>query len=156
MRDNATMTATTWRRTRRAAPSRGSPSAALLAATILLAQCGVALPEDATVPPPPANYGTLIANALKKAFKNLPTYSNFQISPLRWVHAETGWNWLTCLRYDDHGVTRYYSFFIAGGSIVNSRYDVRTDRCAAQQYVPFDITTGNVGSPTPFTQQPIY
>jgi hypothetical protein len=155
VRDNATMTATTWRRARPAAPAPGSPIAVLLAATILLAQCGVALPEDATVPPPPANYGVLIANSLK-GFKSLPNYSNFQISPLRWVHAETGWNWLTCLRYDDHGATRFYAFFIAGNSIVNSRYDVRTDRCAAQQYVPFDVTTGNVGSPTPFYQQPIY
>jgi hypothetical protein len=155
MRDNATMTATTWRCARRAAASPGPPIAALLAATILLAQCGVALPEDATLPPPPANYGKLIAN-LVKTFKNLPNYTNFQISPLRWVHAETGWNWLACVRYEDRGATRFYAFFIGGDSIVNSRYDVRIDGCAAQQYVPFDITTGTVGSPTPFYQQPIY
>jgi hypothetical protein len=155
MQDNATMTATTWRRVFRSAPSPGLPAAALLAASMLLAQCGVALPEDATLPPPPANYGALVAKSLP-AFKNLPNYSNFQISPLRWVHAETGWNWLTCLRYTDHGATRYYSFFVAGNSIVNDRYDVRTDQCPAQQYVPFDATTGTVGSPTPFTQQPIY
>ncbi len=157
------MKATTWRRARRAAPSPALPAGALLSGALLagaavLAQCAAALPEDVTqtaLPAPPANYGALISKALK-GFKNLATYSNFQISSPRWVHAETGWNWLACLRYDDHGVTRFYSFFIAGDDVVNARYDVRTDRCPAQQYVPFDITTGTVGMPTPFTQQPIY
>ena len=155
MRDNATMKATTWRQGRRAAQSPALPAAALLAAAFVLAQCSSALPEDVTQPAPPPNYGALIAKALKD-FKNLANYSNFQISSPRWVHAETGWNWLACLRYDDHGITRFYSFFIDGNSIVTQRYDVRTDRCPAQQYVPFDITTGTVGSPTQFTQQPIY
>lgn len=129
--------------------------AVLFAAAIVLAQCSSLPAADPTQPMPPANYGTLVANALK-AFKNIATYSNIQISPVRWVHVETGWNWLTCVRYEDHGATRFYSFFIDGNSIVNARYDVRTDQCAAQQYVPFDITTGTVGRPTPYTQQPIY
>jgi len=149
------MKATTWRQPRRPARSSAVWAAALLAAGAILAQCGVALPQEATQPVPPANYGALIVKALK-AFKNLASYSNFQISPLRWVHAETGWNWLTCLRYDDHSATRFYSFFIAGDSIVNERYDVRTDQCTAQQYAPFDVTTGTVGSSTPLVQQPIY
>jgi len=155
MRDNATMKATTWRRARRAAQSPAVRTTSLLIAATMLTQCSAVLPEDPTQPTPPANYGALISTTLK-SFKNLASYSNFQISPLRWVHAETGWSWLTCLRYDDHGVARFYSFFIAGNSIVNARYDVRTDRCAAQQYVPFDVTTGTVGLPTQFSQQPIY
>lgn len=155
MRDNATMKATTWQRARRAAPLPALPAVALLAAATLLAQCTVALPEDTAQPAPPVNYGALVAKSLKN-FKNLTNYSNFQISAPRWVHAETGWNWLACLRYDDHGVTRFYAFFIDGDKIVNARYDVRTDACPAQQYVPYDITTGTVGMPTQFTQQPIY
>jgi hypothetical protein len=155
MRDNATMKATTWQRACRALRSPALPVVALLTAATLLAQCAVALPEDVAQLAPPANYGALIANSLK-SFKNLTSYGNFQISPPRWVHVETGWNWLACLRYDDQGVTRFYSFFIDGDKIVNARYDVRTDRCPAQQYVPFDITTGTVGVPTQFTRQPIY
>lgn len=154
MRHNGTMKATTWRPARRTATPPALQAAALLAISVL-AQCTALPPEDPTQPAPPANYRALIAAALK-GFKAFASYSNFQISPPRWVHAETGWSWLTCVRYDDHGLTRFYSFFIEGNSIVNSRYDVRMDRCAAQQYLPFDITTGTVGSPTQFTQQPIY
>jgi hypothetical protein len=129
--------------------------AVLLAAAIMLAECSAVPAENMAAGAPPANYGRVVADALKK-FKGYSSYSNFQISPLRWVHAETGWNWLTCLRYNDHGVTRFYSFFIDGDSIVNARYDARTDQCAVQQYVPFDVATGTVNSPTPLSQQPIY
>jgi hypothetical protein len=147
------MRATTWRRSR--TTLRVPRIAALLAVAIMLAECSAVPAENLAEQAPPTNYGRLIADAMKK-FKDYSRLSDFQISPPRWVHAETGWNWLTCLRYTDHGATRYYSFFVAGNSIVNDRYDVRTDQCPAQQYVPFDATTGTVGSPTPFTQQPIY
>lgn len=121
----------------------------------MLAGCSAVPAENLAEQAPPANYGRVVADAVRK-FKDYSSYSNFQISQPRWVHAETGWNWLTCLRYTDHGATRFYSFFISGDSIVNARYDVRTDQCPAQQYVPFDVINGNVGSPTPFSQQPIY
>lgn len=126
-----------------------------LTALIPLAQCTYLPPEIPTEPAPPAQYGALISTALKD-FKNFTGYSNFQISNLRWVHAPAGWSWLACLRYDDHGRARYYSFFIADNKVVDERYDVRTDQCAAQQYVPFDVSTGTVGAPTPILQQPIY
>lgn len=155
MRDNGTMTATTWRSAGGMAKSRVLLAAALLAAPIVLAQCSSALPEDPTQPAPPANYGARIAAALR-GFKNFASYSNLQISPLRWVHAATGWSWLTCVRYNDNGLARFYAFFIDSNAIVNARYDVRTDQCAAQQYVPFDVTTGAVRAPTAISQQPIY
>jgi hypothetical protein len=147
------MRATTWQKAR--TMSRMRRVAVLFAAAMMLAACSSVPAADPAQPAPPANYGELIANALKK-FKTFSSYTDFQISPLRWVHAETGWNWLTCLRYEDHGATRFYAFFLDRDSIANARYDVRTDRCAAQQYVPFDITTGTVGRSTPFSQQPIY
>ena len=77
--------------------------------------------------PPPPNYGVLVANTLK-GFKDFSSYGNFQISGLRWVHVATGWNWLVCVRYVDHGQRRTYSFFIKDNVVVNGRYDVRTDR----------------------------
>ena len=121
----------------------------------MLVQCTALTPEDATQPVPPPNYGVLVANVLK-TFKGYAAYSNFQISSLRWVHATTGWSWLTCVRYDDRGRSHFYSFFLDDKSVINARYDVRTDQCDAQQYVPFDIATGTVGSPTAVLRQPIY
>jgi hypothetical protein len=128
--------------------------AALLAACALLEQCSAVPVESAAAPPPPSNYG-MLANAVK-GFKSFASYSDFEISAPRWVHAETGWNWLVCLRYEDHGQRRYYAVFFQGDSVVNSRYDVITDRCRAQQYVPIDLTTGTIKSPPPVPQQPIH
>ncbi len=147
------MKATPWQRLRM--EFFVSRVAALFAASIMLAQCSAVLPADSAQPPPPLGYGRLIADALKK-FKDFSRYSNFQISGLRWVQAATGWNWLICVRYDERGLVRFYSFFIDGNTIANARYDVRTDRCAVQQYEPFDVTTGIVGSATQPLQQPIY
>jgi hypothetical protein len=147
------MRAATWQRIR---TKRLPQAAALLAAVITLAACSSVPIENPTESAPPTNYGKAIAEALRK-FKDYSTYRNLQISGLRWVHAATGWNWLICVRYDDRGLPRYYAFFLDDNTIVNARYDVRTDHCPEQQYVPFDVTTGTVGVPTPAaTQQPIY
>ena len=101
------------------------------------------------------NLRAMAADALRK-FTGYATYSNFEISGPRWVHATTGWSWLVCVRYNDGGHPRFYSFFIDGNKVVNQRYDIVTDQCGLQPYVPFDATTGTIGSPTPFQQQPIY
>ena len=131
--------------------------AVVFALAIMLAQCSsVPARENPTEPAAPANYGKVIADALKK-FKDFSSYSNFQISNLRWVDEATiGWSWLICVRYDDRGITRFYSFFLESDKVANARYDVRTDRCPTQQYVPFDVRTGTAGMPTPPAQQPIY
>lgn len=121
----------------------------------MLAACSSVPADNPSEPPPPANYGRVVAGALKK-FKDFQSYSNFQISGLRWVHAATGWSWLICVRYDEGGLARFYSFFLDGDTVANARYDVRTDRCPAQQYAPFDVTTGTIGAPTHAVQQPIY
>jgi hypothetical protein len=128
---------------------------ALFAALIVLAGCSAVSLQDSAEPAAPPIYGKLVSDALKR-FKDYANYSNFEISAARWVHAPTGWNWLICVRYNDGGRERYYSFFIDNHAVVNQRYDIVTDQCAQQQYVPFDATTGNVGSPTPARQQPIY
>jgi hypothetical protein len=152
------MKATTWRhlRPRRVrAKSCLLRAAALLAAVVVLAQCTAVPPDDPAQPAPPGDYGKIVADALKK-FKDFSSYGGFQISALRWVHAETGWSWLTCVRYSDHGRQVFYSFFINGNAISNARYDVRTDHCAAQQYLPFDVNSGTIGSSTPTVQSPLY
>jgi hypothetical protein len=156
----------------RAHPSASSGqsvmTAAVLAASLTLAQCAAVPVENAAQPVPPANYGALIAKELKK-FKGFADYSSFEISGLRWVDVATGRSWLACVRYLEHGHQRYYSFFIQDGAITHMRYDVRTDQCVAQQYVPFDLATGTVAaamspqqpgpgpsSPSLLFQQPIY
>jgi hypothetical protein len=162
------MKAATWRSPGWTAHSGKSPTAAVLAASIMLAQCAAVPVENATQPAPPATYGLLIANQLK-TFKGFADYSSFAISGLRWIDTATGWSWLACVRYLDHGRQRYYSFFIKDAAVVNSRYDVRTDQCPAQQYAPFDVATGTVAaavipeqpapgplSPAMMLQQPIY
>jgi hypothetical protein len=128
---------------------------ALFAALLILADCSSVPLLDSAEPAATPPYGTLVSDALKK-FKDYANYSNFEISGARWVHSITGWNWLVCVRYDDGGHQRFYSFFIENNKVANQRYDIVTDQCAAQQYVPFDATTGTVGSPTPVRQQPIY
>ncbi len=150
------MKATTWR------------GAALVTAALLLAACSaVAVSQNAAPEAAPANYGVVVAAALR-GFNGYPGYSNFEISPPRRVHAVTGWNWLACVRYIDRGQRRTYAFFIDNGAVVNSRYGVVTDQCGTQQYWPFDPATGIVTAPapapipqqptwpTPTLQQPIY
>jgi hypothetical protein len=155
IREDETMKATKWRRGARLPKRRVSQTVALFAASIALAHCTAVPPEDPTQPVPPENYGALVSTTLK-GFKGFPDYRDFGISGLRWVHAASGWNWLTCVRYVDHGQQRFYAFFINGNSVVNARYDVRTDQCAAQQYQPFDAAAGAIRSPAPPPQQPIY
>jgi hypothetical protein len=128
---------------------------ALIAALILLVDCSAVPLQNAAEPAAPPQYGKLISDALRK-FKDYVTYSNFEISGPRWVHASSGWSWLVCVRYSDSQRQRFYSFFIDNNAIVNQRYDIITDQCAVQQYLPFDATTGTIGSPTPMRQQPIY
>jgi hypothetical protein len=152
------MKATTWRRLRaKQAHARSCVLrvAALLGATVILAQCAAVPPDDPAQPVPPADYGKIAADALKK-FKDFSGYTDFQISAPRWVHAATGWSWLTCVRYNDRGRRVFYSFFIDNNAIVNARYDVRTDQCTAQQYVPLDVNSGTIGSPGSIVQSPLY
>ena len=161
------MTATTWRRSR-ALANTGLQLAALLSADLVLAQCSAVPLANGTQPAPPANYGPPVGAALRQ-FKGFADYSDFQISGLRWVHTTGGWTWLACVRFADHGHHRFYAFFLDGGQVTSSRYDVRTDQCPAQQYAPFNPATGAFsapmtaapppgGTPQPsFTlQQPIY
>jgi hypothetical protein len=144
---------------RAAAPNRrlraGVWPAALFAALIMLADCSAVPLMDSAQPAVSPQYGALVSDALKK-FKGYTSYSDFEISAPRWVHATTGWSWLVCVRYNDGGRQRFYSFFIDGNKMVDQRYDIVVDQCGRQQYVPFDATTGAIGSPTPVQQQPIY
>jgi hypothetical protein len=146
------MTATTWRRGRVSAIT-GLQYAALVSAALMVAQCSAVPLDNGTQPGPPANYGVLVAATLR-GFKDFANYSNFQISGLRWVHAANGWSWLACVRFADHGRQRFYAFFLDNSAVISSRYDVRTDRCPAQQYAPLDPATGTIAAPS-MAQPPV-
>ena len=139
------MTATTWRH-RRALVSTGLRLTMLMSAALALAQCSAVPLTSATQPPPPANYGASVATTLRGT-KGFAGYSDFQISGLRWAHSANGWNWLACVRFVDRGRRHFYTLFLDTGGVISSRYDVRTDQCAAQQYAPLDLATGTIAAP---------
>jgi len=129
--------------------------AVLAAALTFLASCTALPANDPTQPLAPDNYGVVISNALKK-FKDFATYANFEISSLRWVHTTSGWSWLACVRYDDHEHRRTYAFFVKDNAVVDARYNVMADACGSQQYIPFDATTGAIGSAALGAPSPLY
>jgi hypothetical protein len=111
--------------------------------------------EIPTIGPDPT-YNKLVATYLNGIFKDRSAYEAFEISDYRWVHTIKGWNWLTCVRFQDHGHTRVYAVFLKETAVVNSRYAVLTDGCAAPAYVPFDLMMGAGGATGPGALAPLH
>jgi hypothetical protein len=117
----------------------------LLLPLVLLGCSSVALPQteappQTDAPPAEANaaaFHKIIAEYLKDTFKQIETYDSFEISDARWVHTGKGWNWLTCIRFQDRSHIRTYAVFIQTDKVVDSRYAVITDGCGGQAYAPF-------------------
>jgi hypothetical protein len=132
-------------------------AALLLALTLLPACSGIALPQEE---PPAAGvdpaYTKLVADHIRATFKNYASYEAYEISGTRWVHGLRGWNWLSCVRFQDHGRYRTYAVFSKDGAVVDSRYSVRTDECELQAYAPFDALSGGVRSMSFGASGPIY
>ncbi len=91
---------------------------------------------------PDPGYRQLVANLVKSTFKNSSSYTMFEISEFRWVHAVSGWSWLTCLRFQDQGHQRTYAVFIKDKAVVDSHFAVVTDACDAVAYAPLDLPPG--------------
>ncbi len=98
---------------------------------------------------PDPTYSKLVATHLNGIFKDRSAYDAFEISDYRWVHTTKGWNWLTCVRFQDHGHRRVYAVFLKETAVVDSHYAVLTDGCAAPAYAPFDLmmSTGSMTGP---------
>lgn len=127
----------------------------------LLPGCSeIAQSSDATTqslpPPAPPAYAALAAKHLQSAFKDRTPYDGFEISNVRWVLANGGRSWLTCVRFRDRGHPRSYAIFIQNNIVVDARYAVETDDCEKQAFTQFDLTTGELGRPTVPTQAPLY
>lgn len=137
---------------------QGAACATLLLALAFLPGCSdLAMPKEAspTAGAPDSTFHELIANHFKTTFKDRASYDTFEISGVRWVHANKGWSWLTCVRFHDQGHPRTYALFIKDSAVVDSRYAVRTDACDTQTYVPFNamgvVMPSSIGA-----QEPLY
>ena len=86
---------------------------------------------------PDPTYNKLVAEHIKDTFKDYASYDAFEISQYRWVHSIKGWDWLTCVRFQDKGRRLTYALFIKQKEIIEYRYAVETDGCGAQTYSPF-------------------
>ena len=131
-----------------------------IGALILLASSGctqIAQPSEAATPPleQPA-YAAVAAKYLSSTMANRDTFENFEISGLRWVHGLKGWSWLACVHFVDRGHLRTYALFIENDAVIDGRYAVQSDSCAAQSYTPFDVVTGVLGRPTAPRQPALY
>jgi hypothetical protein len=137
---------------------RHAAHAALVFALTLLPACSeIALPqEEAPAAGVDPAYTKVIADHIRATFKGYASYEAYEISGSRWVHGLRGWNWLTCVRFQDHGRYRTYAVFIKDGAVVESRYSVRTDECELQAYAPFDALRGGAGSIGFGASGPIY
>jgi hypothetical protein len=116
-----------------------------------LAQSSETAPAGAAPP-----YVSLAAKYLQSTMKDPAAYDDFEISGLRWVHSITGWSWLACVHFHDHGHLRSYALFIQDAAVVDGRFAVETDACEAQNYTPFDAVTGVLGRPTAPVQPALY
>ena len=117
---------------------RRTAHAALLLPFLLLGCSALSLPrEDAPESGPDPTYNKLVAEHIKDTFKDYASYDAFEISQYRWVHSIKGWDWLTCVRFQDKGRRLAYALFIKQKEIIEYRYAVETDGCDAQTYSPF-------------------
>jgi hypothetical protein len=139
------------RRYRRPWSVQRAVCAALLLAAVgwsgSLAGCsGIAAPNEEAPPlAPDPGFRDVIATHLKGVLKNYSVYQPFEISDPRWVRTMKGWNWLTCVRFQDRGRARIYAVFLGDSNkVVDSRYAVLTDNCDAQTYYQFERMYGGL------------
>jgi hypothetical protein len=135
----------------RAATRFAPVSAAILTLCLSgwLAACSglAATGEEIPAVGPDPSYNALVARHLSGLFKDKASgYDSFEISDYRWTRTIKGWNWLTCVRFLDHGHPRVYAVYIRGNDVVDSHYAVVSDGCGTLTYLPFDAFTGANGS----------
>ena len=146
-------------RPRRSLPHAG---AAVMLALVLTGCSELALSTEAA----PAGGGVagsvdpgadaLVTNRLRAVFKDRAAYQAFELAGSRWVHTLKGWDWLACVRFQDHGHQRFYAVFVKDGAVTDDRYAVETDACQTQSYVPIDLGVGTMRPAAFGIQQPIY
>ena len=63
----------------------------------------------------------------------------FEISGIRWIHAQIGWAWLACLKANYRNRPVYYAIFIQQEYVVDARSGVAIDQCRNQNFTPFHV-----------------
>jgi len=118
--------------------------AALVLMSVALAGCDNFATSNQAVPElgPDPSYPDVVANYLESTFKDYRSYEAFEISGPRWVHSFQGWNWLICVRFQDHARRRSYTLLFNGSSIIDSHYATQTDQCGTQTYAVFEQMRG--------------
>lgn len=144
-----------WSRFRGSAARRRRFYAILLLGAAL-GGCSEIARTDADPPQAEPPVASLAAGFMQSSFKDRSMLEGFEISQPRWVHSLVGWSWIACVRFREQGRQRSYTLFIQNNAIVDSRYSVETDACAAQTYSPFDVDSGTLGRPTPPRQPALY
>ena len=81
---------------------------------------------------------SIILKKVQTVFTDRAAYQGFEVSDYRWVRALSGYNWLACVRFQDHGRPRLFAVFLKGDAVVDTRFAVETDNCHQRAYVPLD------------------
>jgi len=133
-------------------------AALLLLAAAALAGCGglASTSEETPVTGPDPASNKVVANYLNTTFKDRTLYNAFEISDSRWVHTIKGWNWVTCIRFQDHGHPRIYAIFIKANAIIDARYAVQTDGCDTPNYTSFDLMAAASSGAIPGALEPLH
>jgi hypothetical protein len=111
--------------------------------------------SDATPVPLEPAYLSWIAGRLKSQFKKPPN-AGLELSEPRWLLSNNGWSWVACARFQDQGYRRSYVIYFDAKAVIDSRYAVLSDGCAAQTYTPFDLETAKLVPQAVGTQGPVY
>jgi hypothetical protein len=133
-------------------------AALLLLAAAALAGCSglASTSEETPVTGPDPASNKVVANYLNATFKDRTLYNAFEISDSRWVHTVKGWNWITCIRFQDHGHPRIYAIFIKANAIIDARYAVQTDGCDTPNYTSFDLMAAASSGASPGALEPLH
>jgi hypothetical protein len=133
-------------------------AALLLLAAVALAGCSglASTSEETPVTGPDPASNKVVANYLNATFKDRALYNAFEISDSRWVHTVKGWNWITCIRFQDHGHPRIYAIFIKANAIIDARYAVQTDGCDTPNYTSFDLMAAASSGASPGALEPLH
>lgn len=120
---------------------------------LLLAACsGLSTPmvEQAPVAGPSPMANNVVLKKVQTVFADRAAYQDFEVSDYRWVRTLNGYDWLACVRFQDHGRPRLFAVFLKADAVIDTRFAVETDNCDRRAYVPLDPS-----APPPPTTPPV-
>ena len=119
----------------------------LLSGTLFLSGCSFAFdrPEPSSNPLPDSTQQKLIALQIIKTVEKMRDAKGAALSEVGLNRAQSGpEQWTQCARVDFPSRSLYYTFFVRGEKVVDSRSAVIMDGCEARDYRP--VALGNSSS----------